>query len=493
MVSDVNMPDTIRMPEIGDVIAGKYRVEKLLGRGGMGSVYTARHNSTHRLFALKLLSSSLAGDVEAKERFIREAKLAGSIDHPAIVEIYDIGYHDNGSLYMVMDLLKGESLADRLKRGPISVAEAIHVMRGIIQGIRAAHDLDIVHRDLKPDNIFLCKFPGSDSVEPRILDFGISKALSSDRHSMAALTKTGEMLGTPLYMSPEQIDGTKNIDQRTDIYALGVILYQMVSGDVPYQATNFAGLVYEIMSGQAKPLSNVVLNLPEGLSDLIMKAMAVSRDSRFKDIGDFEQALNSFDCDSKESRGSNYHHTEHLFHKPGVVPETLTPFKTEVSKADTTVVRSPVAVGVMFVSILVGISSAGYFILYRDNHPTSDKAADLTESAVHSEEAIPRSETSARIDTYNIISKDAGLEDKKKEKPSQIRKESPVSKKESIVRAQSKRHSEVKVTTRSKSKVPTKNTGEAVTLPDSKEKTQLEDNQIQNGYKIDDQSIIDPF
>jgi serine/threonine protein kinase len=285
--------DLVRMPKEGDLIAGKYRVEKILGKGGMGSVYSARHQTTNRVFALKLMASSLSGDPDAKERFIREAKLAGSIDHPGVVDIYDVGYHDV-SLYMVMDLLRGESLGQRLKRGALSTAEAVHLMMGVLKGVAAAHAKGIVHRDLKPDNIFLHREAGRQEEEPKILDFGVSKSLVGAT-GLPALTQTGTMLGTPIYMSPEQVHGSKYVDRRTDIYSLGVILYQMLSGQLPFQAENFASLVLEIVSGKPKPLESLVPGLPEGLSAVVMRAMAASADDRYPEAESMARALAPFD------------------------------------------------------------------------------------------------------------------------------------------------------------------------------------------------------
>jgi len=322
------MPEIVVIPEVGDVVAGKYRIEKLLGKGGMGSVFAARHTSTHRLFALKLLSSSLSGDDEARVRFVREAKLAGAIDHPAVVRVYDIGYH-GASLYMVMDLLEGESLNDRLKRGPLLVADAIRIMLGVLEGVGAAHKKGIVHRDLKPENIFLCRTAEHDFPLPRILDFGVSKALVGGDASVLALTKTGEILGTPLYMSPEQVQGTKDIDQRADIYSLGVILYQMVSGEVPFKAETFPGLIYQIMSGAAKPLSRIAPGISVEFNDVVMTAMALSPNDRFANIKRLAQAIRPFREEHVHQRVDFSRSTES---RRSPIPDTPTPFNAEINR-----------------------------------------------------------------------------------------------------------------------------------------------------------------
>jgi serine/threonine protein kinase len=327
------MPEIVLIPEVGDIVAGKYRIEKRLGSGGMGTVFAARHTSTHRLFALKLLSASLSEDDEARVRFVREAKLAGAIDHPAVVRIYDIGYH-GASLYMVMDLLVGESLSDRLKRGPLPVADAIRIMKGILEGVGAAHKKGIVHRDLKPENIFLCRTSEHGFPEPRILDFGVSKALVGSEASVLALTKTGEILGTPLYMSPEQVQGAKDIDQRADIYALGVILYQMLSGETPFKAETFPGLIFEIISGEAKPLSQTTPGISAELNDVVMTAIALSQNDRFASVERLSQAIGPFGEGNAEQPVDYSKATES---RRSSIPDTPTPFKTEIE----TTVRTP--------------------------------------------------------------------------------------------------------------------------------------------------------
>ncbi|MBN1655486.1 MAG: serine/threonine protein kinase [Deltaproteobacteria bacterium] len=355
------MPESILLPDIGDTVAGKYEVERLLGRGGMGCVYAARHSETQRLFALKLLSGSLSEDSEAKERFVREAKLAGAIDHPAVVRIYDIGHH-GASLYMVMDLLRGESLSERLKRGPLPPAEAIRVMKGILAGVGAAHKKGIVHRDLKPDNIFLCKPSKQGPVEPRILDFGVSKALFGNSACVNGLTKTGEILGTPLYMSPEQVHGAKNIDERTDIYALGVILYQMLSGKLPFRADNFPGLILEIISGQAKPLSHAAPGITAELNDVVMRAMSVSQNERFANVESLDQAITPFIRD-EEPAETDFSQTP--ARSEVAIVDTPTPFKTEIERTARTpgffAKRSFLAISV-FVAVAVLVGSAAIFL-----------------------------------------------------------------------------------------------------------------------------------
>lgn len=287
------MSTEAQLPQPGEVVDGKYRVESLLGKGGMGAVFVVRHTQTQRPFALKCMLADLIGDYEAEQRFIREAKLSGNVGHSGVVATYDIGRH-RGCLYMVMELLSGESLSARLTRGAFSVGEAAHLMINVLDAVAAAHQQGIVHRDLKPDNIFLHRGPGGGGYEPKILDFGISKALSPDGQPTLGLTKTGMMLGTPLYMSPEQVRASRDLDQRTDIYALGVITYQLLTGTVPFNGSGFAELVLKIVTGDTVPPSARTPSIPSGLDAVVMRAMSVEPAQRFADTQSFSRALAPF-------------------------------------------------------------------------------------------------------------------------------------------------------------------------------------------------------
>jgi eukaryotic-like serine/threonine-protein kinase len=211
---------------------GNYRVTRLIGEGGMGVVYVAEHASIGRRAAVKVLRPGLTEDVEITKRFFNEARAANAIRHPGIVEVFDSGTLPSGVAYLVMELLEGESLAARLRRlGRLELTEARAIGVQTASALGAAHAAGIVHRDLKPDNLFLVRdYRDVSGENVKVLDFGIAKLGIGTSRSVSVKTRTGSVTGTPAYMSPEQCRGTKEVDHRTDIYALGVILYEMVAG-----------------------------------------------------------------------------------------------------------------------------------------------------------------------------------------------------------------------------------------------------------------------
>jgi len=216
---------------------GAYRIERKLGEGGMGVVYVGVDVRLGRRAAIKQLLPTMSGDRTIVERFFNEAKAAASINHPGIVEIYDVGWHSDGSAYFAMKLLAGESLATQLKRGPLGFAMAATVARQIASALGAAHERGIVHRDLKPDNVVLV--PDDEvtaGARATLLDFGIAKLLGDGAVEPSSRTRTGSVMGTPYYMSPEQCRGAGEVDHRTDIYALGCMLFEMLTGRPPFVA-----------------------------------------------------------------------------------------------------------------------------------------------------------------------------------------------------------------------------------------------------------------
>jgi serine/threonine-protein kinase len=253
---------------------GNYQIQRLIGEGGMGKVYLAEHPGIGRQAAVKVLTPSDAADPQIVSRFITEARAANSIRHPNIVDIYDSGVLDGGTPYIVMEFLDGETLKDALARGPLPLADAIDWGCQVAEALAAAHAHDVVHRDLKPENLFLiadARRLGKKQV--KVLDFGIAK-LQRRTFNQVHKTRTGALLGTPLYMSPEQCMSQKDIDTRTDIYSLGVILYEMVAGRRPFDSDGvYAVISMHINEPPVSPASHRP-NLPRDLEAIIMQALA---------------------------------------------------------------------------------------------------------------------------------------------------------------------------------------------------------------------------
>lgn len=275
-------------PQSGEVIAGKYLVEKVIGRGGMGRVLAAVHTTTGKRVALKWILNEESD--EARERFAREARAAGRIHHANVVDVYDVLEHD-GAMCLVMELLRGESLASLLAREqtlPYDVAVPLAVQ--IARGLHAAHLEGVIHRDLKPGNVFLTDGQGESGV--KLLDFGISKIL--DAADGEPVTKSGAVLGTPHYMAPEQVLGMGGSDVRIDVYALGAVLYEMLAGHPPHTHEKVTALLVQIATVPTEPITHLVPGLAPSLGAVIMKALTKNPADRFPTVEAFAQALEPF-------------------------------------------------------------------------------------------------------------------------------------------------------------------------------------------------------
>jgi eukaryotic-like serine/threonine-protein kinase len=268
---------------IGQTIGGRYRVLGVLGEGGMGTVYDAEHLGLGRHVAIKVLSPSQAKKRVAVKRFQQEARAAGAIGHPNICEVYDLGLLDDGSPYLVMEKLIGQTLADRIgKEGGLPFDELVDVMIQVLSGLIAAHDKGIVHRDIKPENIFLARRIGCPPII-KILDFGVSKMISQFQggEEQLDLTRTGMVMGTPYYMSPEQARGERSLDGRVDVYACGVMMYEAIAGKRPFLAPNYNALLLAIINTNAKPLREIRPATPRELEAVVAHAMEKNRDERY--------------------------------------------------------------------------------------------------------------------------------------------------------------------------------------------------------------------
>jgi serine/threonine-protein kinase len=280
------------MLAVGSLLAGRYRVESVLGTGGMGKVYKAEHTGIGRTVAIKVLHNRLGGSSEAKARFQREAMASGRLNHPNIVDVSDSGELEDGSLYLVMEALEGEPLGKRLEREKrIPWHEAIPIIRSALAGLQHAHDKNVVHRDIKPDNIFLANKDGDLVV--KILDFGIAKFYAGDANDPAS-TRTGLTVGTPAYLSPEQAVGGE-IKPASDIYSTSIVLYEMLTGRAPFLDEDPLAMLTAHVSRDPPPFSEVApdLQVPPGLEAVIHHGMAKLQAERISSANEFIAELDA--------------------------------------------------------------------------------------------------------------------------------------------------------------------------------------------------------
>ena len=276
--------------KIGDIVDGKYELVRQIGKGGMGSVWEVRHTRTKQRLALKLLLSEMENEANVIDRFVQEAQAAAAIGSDHIIFVTDAGDTADGTPYMVMEYLEGEDLSQIMKReGPMDPQRAVNLIIQACEGLGAAHEAGIIHRDVKPANLFVTrKTDGAEWV--KVLDFGIARVQDATK----SMTSTKAVLGTFLYMSPEQAESSKGVDARADVYSLGVTLYEMLSGTAPYDADSFKELFVKIMMGQQIPLGEVRPGLSEGLVAAVTKAMASDIEERYSSMRTFGGVLQRF-------------------------------------------------------------------------------------------------------------------------------------------------------------------------------------------------------
>lgn len=285
------MPVLSNRERIGTVVGGRYEIKKLLGEGGMGAVFEAQHRFTKRRVALKVLQPEYAQNADATARFLQEAQAATAINHVNIVQVLDMGVDETSIVYLVLEYLAGEDLAARLHSlQRLSVQETFDVLLPVMNALAVAHSKGIIHRDLKPANIFLAQTDDG-AIVPKLLDFGISKISTGEA---LARTSTGAILGTPYYMAPEQARGERAVDRQVDIWAMGVVMYQCISGQLPLVADNYNQMILKLVMEEAPPIASLVPSLPKPVADLVHRALAKDRAQRFATMEDFVRAVLGF-------------------------------------------------------------------------------------------------------------------------------------------------------------------------------------------------------
>jgi len=280
---------------VGQTLLGRLKVLRRLGSGGMGTVYEVEHLITHHRRALKVLDPKLVASGEAVSRLVREAGVAGKTGSDAIVETFDVGRLDDGSPYVLMELLEGATVGEVLeRRGRFPAPVAARIARRICEALGAAHGRGIIHRDIKPDNVFLV---GGDPVEARVklLDFGVATMLPGYHDKLTKLTQTGTAPGTPLYMAPEQMAEGAAVDARADLYAVSLVLYEMLTGRRPFTATTLVGLITQVHKGEFVPLHEAAPDVDPRLAEVVHRGMQPDPNARFPDTGAMAAALAPFE------------------------------------------------------------------------------------------------------------------------------------------------------------------------------------------------------
>lgn len=287
MSSTPNVSSTVSLLP-GMVVLDRYRIEGLIGEGGMGSVYEAVNTLTEKHVALKWLrGGAQRDDAVRRRRLLREARLASRVEHPNVINIFDVG-EENGNVFLVMELLRGRSLSQWMREhSPLDPAAFLALFVPALHGLSALHAAGIIHRDLKPHNIFLVEDEHGNVLQAKLLDFGLALELEGQS---ATLTASGAVVGTPAYMAPEQLEGP-DVDARSDVYACGVVMYEALSGRLPFEGQNLARLLKAVLDDEVVPLSTRRPEIPAALSGAIMRALARKPENRFQTVASLIAAL----------------------------------------------------------------------------------------------------------------------------------------------------------------------------------------------------------
>jgi serine/threonine-protein kinase len=382
----------------GHVLEGKYRVIEMLARGGMGIVYTGIHETTGRRLAIKFIHPEASTNKRAVKRFQNEARIAAMVRHRNIRTILDVGTTPDGVHYIVMEYLDGESLAEVIDReGTLPVPEALAITNQILSSLNAVHAKDIVHRDLKPDNVFLASETGGTRIV-KVLDFGLSRLASAKETVPTRITRDGAVVGTPMYMAPEQARGTRLIDHRADLFSVGIILYRLLTGKQPFQARSYNHYLVTVTTTDPTPPSTLREELPAGLDDIMEKVLAKEPDDRYASAEEFTQALASMVASELPEAAAPLSADQPGETDPGSRSSTATPpssTRSDIGEAKTVAVAPaprrreltwllPTGVGLLLV--VSGI--AGFFAYRVMTTPAREGARESAPPAVV-EKALP--------------------------------------------------------------------------------------------------------
>ncbi len=281
------MPIPTDEERIGTLVSERYRLEAILGQGGMGVVFGGSHTWTGRGVAVKILKPDYATDAEGVRRFLQEARSAASIDHPNVIDVLDMGSDEDGTVFMVLERLEGQTLGERLdESGRLDVTETLEVMLPVLAGLESAHAAGVLHRDIKPDNIFIAT-DGAGRRVPKVLDFGMSKVLEAG----LGTTDSGAVLGTPYYMAPEQAEGASSVGPPADVWAAGAVLYHCLAGRRPYDGPSAPTILLRIARGEHEPLTEAAPHVHPAIAEVVERALALSLDARWPDARSLGEAL----------------------------------------------------------------------------------------------------------------------------------------------------------------------------------------------------------
>jgi serine/threonine protein kinase len=331
-------------PPVRGIVAGKYEIVRLIGRGGMGSVWEGRHASLGTRVAIKFIDQEYVGSREAQSRFATEARAAATIQSKHAIQIFDHGVTEDGRPYIVMELLLGEPLDKRIERlGRISLQETARVLGQVARALQRAHEAGIIHRDLKPENIFLVRSPDDDDEIAKVLDFGIAKIKGPPSDlGLTSSTKTGAVLGTPYYMSPEQARGLRSIDHRSDLWSLGVIAYKCITGVLPFDGESVGDLLVKICTAPPPIPSLTLPGLPKAFDAWFLRVLEREPAQRYASASELGEAL-SYAAGISARRAPDEHtpHAQTVRATVAVGPLTAMPTAAGITSAPFTASASP--------------------------------------------------------------------------------------------------------------------------------------------------------